>query len=102
MPSEEHIENLVITRHEVDLDGNPGPGFAFGYGFSIAWRYGRLSTATANRPANGASVVGVIQAVIDRIQFYQDNQFKCDANRNAMNALRNALDFLAPTKLAMG
>jgi hypothetical protein len=86
-----------FAQHWVDEYGNPGGGVSTGKGFTISWQNGPLGAlGTADRrEANGAFVEDVIQAVIERIEFYQASRFACDANAEALVGLQMAADALA-------
>lgn len=82
------------SRQFSDENGNPAGGHTFGCGFAIAWQNGPLGRGEARLAPNGAFVETVIAAVRDRIQFYQDSRFACDANAQAIDHLNSALAIL--------
>ncbi len=67
-----------------DEDGNPAGGVVSGCGFTISWQNGPLGRGDDRKAPNGAFVEDVIDAVIKRIEFYQDNKFDCDENDKAL------------------
>ena len=94
--------------HWNDENGNPAGGVSSGRGFTISWQNGPLgrhsadctaqccyhSSGCTRRVPNGAFVEDVIQAVIGRIEFYEDSKFKCESNKVAIEFLRMAADAL--------
>jgi hypothetical protein len=104
-----------MQEHWTDGDGNPAGGVSSGTGFTISWQNGPLraiiptphanlyhlagSGATAtpmeplilSREPNGAFVEDVIEACVDRIEFYQRSRFACKENEDALYFLRQAL-----------
>jgi len=82
-----------------DTPENPGPtvpagGHTFGPGFSISWQNGPLGRGPSRREPNGAFVETIIAATMDRLQFYQDSPFACQANQEVIDLLRDALSIL--------
>lgn len=77
------------SNHFNDEDGNPAGGITYGTGFTIAWQNGPLNVPGGKR--NGAFVEEVIEAAIDRIEYYQDSKFACDENYLALKFLYSAL-----------
>ncbi len=88
------MKTKVQSHQFVDEDGNPAGGNTFGNGFAIAWQHGPLGRGEERQEPNGAFVEDVIQAAIDRLDFYQSSKFKCDANQFAIDHLRSALAIL--------
>ena len=91
---ENHMQ-YVIGRHNVDDNGVPAGGITHGVGIHIEWQNGALREHGSDEPAepNGAFVEGVIEAAIDRIQFYQSTRFACHENAEILSALEKALDW---------
>lgn len=77
-----------------DAAGNPAGGVSSGRGFTISWQNGPLGRDGDRKEPNGAFVEDVIQAVIRRIEFYQDSKFNCDSNTQALDHLRLAAEAL--------
>lgn len=71
----------------------PQGGTTMGYGFTIAWQNGPLGRTVdeRNRNRNGAFVEDVIAAAIGRIRFYEQSQFSCPENKEALGHLELAL-----------
>lgn len=89
--------NLIRCRNYTDKDGNPAGGYAHGPGLCIAWQDGpRGKDADGNlQPANGAFVEDAIQAVAQRLFFFQGSKFAHADNAEAIQHLQAALDCLA-------
>ena len=79
-----------FEEHWNDQDANPAGGVSTGVGFTISWQNGPLGRGNDRRAPNGAFVEDVIAAVIGRIEFYQQSRFACQANANALVALKQA------------
>ena len=77
-----------------DKDGNPAGGTVKGIGLSIEWQDGPLGRGAERKEPNGAFVETVIDAALQRIQFYQDSKFNCRENVIAMHKLEEALLWL--------
>ena len=80
--------------HWNDADGNPTGGCSTGTGFTISWQNGQLGRGADRKEPNGAFVEDVLDAVRDRIQFYQDSKFACDENAQALVHIGEALRIL--------
>jgi hypothetical protein len=104
-----------MQEHWSDDKGNPAGGVSSGTGFTISWQNGPLfepasqgmateygdgrglpDTVRNGRPGwtkapNGAFVEDVIEACVDRIEFYQQSRFACKENEDALYFLRQAL-----------
>jgi len=78
------------AEHWLDVAGHPAGGCTYGVGFAISWQNGPLGRGGLRREPNGAFVEDVIAAVIDRLLFYQGSDFACEANEQAIAALRRA------------
>ncbi len=83
-----------FSHQFLDHDGNPEGGQTFGTGFSISWQRGPLGTGVDRVEPNGAFVETLIEAVIDRIEFYQRSKFASDYNALALAHLYQALESL--------
>ena len=77
-------------EHWSDEGGNPAGGCSHGTGFCISWQNGPLGRGEERKEPNGAFVEDVIQAVIGRIEFYEQSDFACDENKAALRQLREA------------
>lgn len=81
-----------FSEHWLDGAGNPAGGVSTGRGFTISWQngpLGEIGTSLRHEP-DGAFVEDVLQAVIGRIEFYQQGRFACQENEDALTALRMA------------
>ena len=85
-----------FEQHWSDANGNPAGGTSSGRGFTISWQNGPLGQVgtTDRKEPNGAFVEDVIQAVIGRINFYQDSRFACGDNAEALAFLNKAAEAL--------
>ena len=82
------------SRHWKDKDGRPAGGVSSGLGFAISWQDGPLGRGEERRPPNGAFVEDVMYACLDRLRFYQDSEFGCTENQDAISNLVMALNRL--------
>lgn len=80
----------IVGWNGVDADGNPAGGQVSGMGISIAWQAGPV----AAYGVNGADVTDVLEGCKQRLDFYQDSNFACDENEQAIYHLRSALNAL--------
>lgn len=83
-----------FSEHHNDSNGNPGGGVSSGRGFAISWQNGPLGRGNDRKEPNGAFVETIIATVVDRLEYYQDSRFACEANASAIANLRAAMDFL--------
>jgi hypothetical protein len=87
-------------RQEIDChnftneDGNPSGGSVRGTGLEIDWQNGPLGRGEDRQAPNGAFVEGVIEAALQRIEYYQNSKFKCRENAIAATKLEEALLWL--------
>lgn len=81
----------IGSSHHNDKDGNPAGGTTWGKGISISWQNGPLGRGEDRVEPNGAFVEGVIEAAIDRLNYYQESKFKCRENALAITKLEEAL-----------
>lgn len=84
----------IHSEHWTDAVGRPAGGITSGTGLHITWQNGPLRANGEDTPAepNGAFVEGVIQAALDRLEFYQASEFACVENAEAIFFLKEALD----------
>lgn len=84
-------EVLKITyKNEVDEDGNPHGGWVSGVGLSVSWQAGPRKEFSHR----GALVEDLMEAVIQRLEFYQESKFSCTENAIALIMMKNALETL--------
>lgn len=84
------MKNGHFKEHWSDEMGRPAGGVSSGRGFAISWQNGPLGRGNDRKEPNGAFVEDIIDAVIERIQFYQASEFNCAANADALDHLRSA------------
>jgi hypothetical protein len=77
-----------------DENGNPAGGNVRGTGLQIDWQNGPLGRGEDRKEPNGAFVETVIDAALQRIQYYQNSKFKCRENALAITKLEEALHWL--------
>jgi hypothetical protein len=80
----------------VDADGRPRGGEARATGVVIDWQNGPLREQGGDQPAepNGAFVETIIAIAKERIEFYNESQFRCRENSLAITKLEEALHWL--------
>lgn len=83
-----------MSRQFSDEKGRPAGGHTFGPGFAIAWQNGPLGRGEDRKEPNGAFVETIIDAARNRLEFYQQSEFACEANAGAIEALNVALAIL--------
>ena len=81
-------------EHFTDENGMPSGGHSWGTGFAIAWQHGPLGRGDSRKAPNGAFVEDVIDAALHRIRQYQDTDFACEENEEAIGHLVAALGSL--------
>lgn len=82
--------------HWNDANGNPAGGCTQGTGFTISWQNGPLRDPGTGekKPRNGAFVEEIIEAAVDRLNYYQASKFNCPENQAAIDACNEALHAL--------
>ena len=91
----QHLTDPTWACNNVnDSDGNPSGGEVKATGISIFWQDGPLGRDENRKEPNGAFVEGVIQAAIQRIEYFQRSKFKCRENAIAVTKLEEALHWL--------
>ena len=88
------MRECITSNQWKDADGNPSGGCTFGPGFTISWQNGPLGRGENRVEPNGAFVEDIIAASADRLQHYQDSDFACSENAEALEHLHAALDIL--------
>jgi hypothetical protein len=84
----------IVASNFNDADGNPAGGVVDAVGIKIEFQNGPLGRGNDRKEPNGAFVEGVIQAAIQRIEYYQASKFKCRENAIALTHLETALLWL--------
>lgn len=87
--------NKMKSEHRIDEAGNPAGGLTYGTGYAIIWQDGPLGRGGDWKEPNGALVENVIEAAIDRLEFFQRSKFACEDIGKAIERLYAALDALA-------
>jgi hypothetical protein len=88
------MRQVLEVINATDTEGNPAGGSVIGNGINIRWQDGPLGRGEERETPNGAFVEGVIEAALQRIQYYQSSQFKCRENSIAITKLEEALHWL--------
>lgn len=78
----------------IDEHGNPAGGGVSELGIEIRWQNGPLGRDGDRLAPNGAFVEHVIEAAVNRLEFYQSTQFRCRENALAITKLEEALLWL--------
>jgi hypothetical protein len=89
-------QNLACYNYTKD-DGNPRGGSVTGMGITIRWQDGPLGRWPDRKEPNGAFVEGVIQAAIQRLEYFQtesEGRFACRQNALAITKLEEAMHWL--------
>ena len=87
MRQESDSENYVV-------DGNPSGGWFRAKGIDIKWQKGPLGRGEERIEPNGAFAETVLEAVKQRLEFYQeasDGRFACNENAIAIEHIKTAL-----------
>jgi len=86
-----------FEKHWDDIHGNPDGGVSTGVGFTIAWQRGPLGEVGSSERCmpTGAFAEDVLDALIGRIEYYQQSRFPCRENEETLIALHMAADALA-------
>lgn len=88
------MQQKIDCFNSSDADGNPAGGTVRGVGLSIDWQNGPLGRGKDRAEPNGAFVAGVIQAALQRIEYYNSTKFRCRENSIAITKLEEALMWL--------
>lgn len=87
----------IFPLNYTDEEGNPTGGQVESLGINIQWQAGPLGRGEDRKEPNGAFVEGVIEAALQRLQFYQTankGKFACRQNAIAITKLEEALMWL--------
>lgn len=79
-----------------DENGKPAGGYVEGTGIRIEWQDGPLGAPNGpnRQEPNGAFVETVITAALQRIEYYNETEFRCRENSLAITKLEEALHWL--------
>ena len=86
--------NIASESDNFIHNGNPTGGFFNSVGIQIDWQNEALGRDSDRKEPNGAFVETVIEAALQRINFYQCTQFACRENALAITKLEEALHWL--------
>ncbi len=89
------MKNGLHAKNVSDENGNPTGGVVVGTGFTISWQDGPLGRDGYRVQPNGAFIEDVIQACIQRLEYFQESKYECGANKGAIHALVAANGCLA-------
>lgn len=84
----------IQAVNTTDPAGRPYGGSVSGIGLQINWQEGPLRDGDHEFTRNGAFVEEVLEAVEQRIAYYQDSQFGCEENATALEYIGLALEAL--------
>ena len=84
------MDQKVESHQFSEANGNPAGGQTFGPGLCIAWQNGPLAVDGQRKEPNGCFVETVIEAAIQRLEFYQQSKFRSDYNEQAIRHLCHA------------
>jgi hypothetical protein len=89
-------KQAFTAENRLDDEGRPAGGYVSGLGLNITWQNGPLREQGTDEPAtaNGAFVETVIASAIQRIEHYNETQFRCRENSLAITKLEEALHWL--------
>ena len=90
----EKMKDTYKAENRVDDQHRPAGGFVEGVGLRIDWQNGPLGRGDERKEPNGAFVETVIDAAKQRIESYQNSDFKCEENEQAIMHLNAALERL--------
>lgn len=82
------------AQNNNDENDNPAGGFVEGVGLRIDWQNGPLNRGEDRLEPNGCFVETVINAAIQRLEYYNESKFRCRENSLAITHLQEALHWL--------
>ena len=85
---------MGLNCENFSIDGNPAGGTVEGVGINIEWQDGPLGRGDDRLEQNGAFLVDVIYAAIQRLDYFQGSKFKCKENAMAIVKLEEATHWL--------
>jgi hypothetical protein len=77
-----------------DGEGRPAGGSVEGVGINIDWQDGPLGRDDDRKAPNGAFIETILEAVAERLAFYQRSPFACVENAVALDHVADALAVL--------
>ena len=81
----------IHSIHLLDEAGNPAGGETYGRGFTIDWQDGPLLVDGVRQEPSGACVEDLLEAVLDRMRFYQEAKFSSRHNALTITKVEEAL-----------
>lgn len=88
------MRQAIRSEHKLDQRGMPAGGSTTSTGLVIEWQNGPLQVDGQRLEPTGCFVETVIAAALDRLEWYQEGDFACEANRLAIRRLGQALSEL--------
>lgn len=88
------MQQPIEAINNLDAEGRPAGGYVEAIGLRIDWQDGPLGRGEDRIEPNGAFVETVIAAALQRIEFYNEGQFRCRENSLAITKLEEALHWL--------
>lgn len=88
------MQDKFEAENNLDEQGFPAGGYVQGTGLRIDWQNGPLGRDDDRIEPNGAFVETVIAAALQRIEHYQEGDFRCRENALAITKLEEALHWL--------
>jgi hypothetical protein len=80
--------------NKVDEQSRPSGGKFLATGITIEWQDGPLGRDGERIEPNGAFVETVLVAALQRLQFYNETEFRCRENSLAITHIEEALHWL--------
>jgi hypothetical protein len=91
-------QEFAVLGNYTDDQGNPAGGEVHATGLDIAWQDGPLGWPPDPAKINGAFIETVLDAVAERLNFYQSSKFACPENKDALDHIRAAIDAIDARK----
>ena len=83
------------SNHYIDAEGKPDGGSICGLGFTITWQRGPVTFLGDEPKPNGAFLEDIIDACLSTLRYYQETQFACLENSQAIAHLEVVLAILS-------
>lgn len=84
----------IKCTNNLDEQGRPAGGSVTGVGLEIQWQAGPLGRGDERIEPNGTFVETVLRAALQRIEHYNEGQFRCRENSLAATKIEEALHWL--------
>lgn len=88
------MRQIIWTLNKDDAAGNPAGGSVLGKGLSIEWQNGPLGCGEERQEPNGAFVETVLEAALQRLEYYNASKFRYRENSLAITHIEEALHWL--------